>query len=146
MLFRSSAFRISQSSIWYLAAKWDVNSHIESIYGQSWYDISYHFDWTQGHDWRPYLAIRIPLTSAYNVALVIDFRGGGSTLIRFPKPGKVMFTCGHLLRCGPWKVLSVRIWDRSLMLRLKVAVQPAHCIKLNWLIENYRTVEYKLVI
>jgi aminoglycoside phosphotransferase (APT) family kinase protein len=35
--------------------------------------------------------VRTPLTGAYNVAVVIDFRGGGSTLIRFPKPGKVMF-------------------------------------------------------
>lgn len=35
--------------------------------------------------------VRTPLTGAYNVAVVIDFNGGGSTLIRFPKPGKVMF-------------------------------------------------------
>lgn len=35
--------------------------------------------------------VRTPLTGAYNVAVVIDFRGGGSTLIRFPKPGRVMF-------------------------------------------------------
>ncbi|KFY09593.1 hypothetical protein V491_08086 [Pseudogymnoascus sp. VKM F-3775] len=32
-----------------------------------------------------------PLTGAFNVAVVIDFSEGGSTLIRFPKPGKVMF-------------------------------------------------------
>ncbi|KFX99921.1 hypothetical protein V490_01572 [Pseudogymnoascus sp. VKM F-3557] len=36
-------------------------------------------------------AVRTPLTGAYNVVVVIDFREGGSTLIRFPKPGKVMF-------------------------------------------------------
>ncbi|KFX87302.1 hypothetical protein V490_08362 [Pseudogymnoascus sp. VKM F-3557] len=35
--------------------------------------------------------VRTPLTGAYNAAVVIDFRGGGSTLIRFPKPGRVMF-------------------------------------------------------
>ncbi|KFY77174.1 hypothetical protein V499_03379 [Pseudogymnoascus sp. VKM F-103] len=35
--------------------------------------------------------VRAPLTGAYNVAVVIDFSDGGSTLIRFPKPGKVMF-------------------------------------------------------
>ncbi|OBT92290.2 hypothetical protein VE01_09540 [Pseudogymnoascus verrucosus] len=34
---------------------------------------------------------RTPLTGAYNVAVVIDFSDDGSTLIRFPKPGKVMF-------------------------------------------------------
>jgi hypothetical protein len=37
------------------------------------------------------VAVRTPLTSAYNVAVAIDIQGGGSTLIRFPKPGKVMF-------------------------------------------------------
>ncbi|KFY01911.1 hypothetical protein O988_02455 [Pseudogymnoascus sp. VKM F-3808] len=35
--------------------------------------------------------VRTPLTGAYNVAVVVDFRGGGSTLIRFPKPGRLMF-------------------------------------------------------
>ncbi|KFZ09259.1 hypothetical protein V501_05639 [Pseudogymnoascus sp. VKM F-4519 (FW-2642)] len=35
--------------------------------------------------------VRTPLTGAYNIAVVIDFSGGGLTLIRFPKPGKVMF-------------------------------------------------------
>lgn len=37
------------------------------------------------------IEVRTALTGAYNVAVVIDFSGGGSTLIRFPKPGKVMF-------------------------------------------------------
>jgi len=37
------------------------------------------------------IEVRTPLTGAYNLAVVVDFRGGGSALIRFPKPGKVMF-------------------------------------------------------
>lgn len=41
------------------------------------------------HLGRP-IEVRVPLTGAYNVAVVVDFREGSSALIRFPKPGKVM--------------------------------------------------------
>ncbi|OBT69567.1 hypothetical protein VE03_00801 [Pseudogymnoascus sp. 23342-1-I1] len=79
----------------------------QSIFNQSIFNHNVYFEWrakllkpetlteialfvAKYHLGTP-VEVRTPLTGAYNVAVVVDFRGGGSTLIRFPKPGKVMF-------------------------------------------------------